>query len=118
MTVDEYIAGRPAAVQPALVLVRAAIRRALPEAQESISYQMPTYTAGGRVVIYFAGWKAHYSLYPASGLLPALAGELAPYKVEKGTIRFPLGGRVPVKLIGRIAKARAALAASGPQRQR
>jgi uncharacterized protein YdhG (YjbR/CyaY superfamily) len=60
------------------------------------------------VVIYFAGWKKHYSIYPASGLLIEEFGdELAQYEISKGTIRFPLGESVPVKLIERIAKFRA-----------
>ncbi len=56
-------------------------------------------------MVYFAGWKQHYSLYPATGrLVAALKDDLAPYEVSKGTIRFPLSEAVPVKLIGRIAK--------------
>jgi uncharacterized protein YdhG (YjbR/CyaY superfamily) len=59
-------------------------------------------------VLYFGGWKRHYSLYPATAqLVAACKDELAPYEVEKGTIRFPLSEPVPVKLIGRIAKLRA-----------
>jgi uncharacterized protein YdhG (YjbR/CyaY superfamily) len=59
-------------------------------------------------VLYFAGWKQHYSLYPATEhLLDAFKDELAPYDVNKGTIRFPLSQPVPVKLIERIAKFRA-----------
>jgi uncharacterized protein YdhG (YjbR/CyaY superfamily) len=63
----------------------------------------------GRAVVYFAGWKAHYSLYPATrALVEALAAELAPYEVnDKGTIRFPLSAPVPERLIGRIARFRA-----------
>lgn len=107
-TVDEYLAAQPEAARQVLVLVRGAIRKALPEAEESISYKIPTYKVDGRAVIYFAGWKAHYSVYPLGGLLPELENELAPYEMEKGTIRFPLAERVPVRLIGRIAKLRAA----------
>jgi len=69
---------------------------------------MPVYKLHGQPVLYFAGWKRHYSLYPAGELLvQAFADELAPFKVEKGTIRFPLSQPVPVKLIQRIAKFRA-----------
>jgi uncharacterized protein YdhG (YjbR/CyaY superfamily) len=81
---------------------------ALPEAEEVISYQIPAYKLNGRAVIYFAGWREHYSLYPASGeLKAAFKDELAPYEVSKGTIRFPLSEPVPVKLIERITKFRA-----------
>jgi len=59
----------------------------------------------GGYVVYFAGWKQHYSLYPATGhLVAAFEDDLAPYKISKGTIRFPLSPPVPVKLIERITK--------------
>jgi uncharacterized protein YdhG (YjbR/CyaY superfamily) len=107
-SVDEYIAAQPDGVQAILVLVRRAIRKAMPDADELISYKIPTYKLNGRAVLYFAGWKEHYSLYPASvPLVAALKDELAPYKVDKGTIRFPLSQPVPVKLIEQIAKLRA-----------
>jgi uncharacterized protein YdhG (YjbR/CyaY superfamily) len=64
-------------------------------------------------VIYFSGWKEHYSLYPASkGVVTALKKELAAYDVEKGTMRFPLDGPIPKKLIAAIAKKRAEEAAA------
>jgi uncharacterized protein YdhG (YjbR/CyaY superfamily) len=92
--------------------VRSTIRAALPGAEEAISYQIAAYRLQGCAVIYFAGWKQHYSLYPVTGrLVAAFTDELAPYKVGKGTIRFPLSEPVPVKLIERIAKFRAKEAA-------
>jgi uncharacterized protein YdhG (YjbR/CyaY superfamily) len=107
-SVDEYIASQPEAAQGILGRVRSAIRAAVPAAEETISYQIPTYKLHGLAVLSFAGWKRHYSLYPAGGrLVAAFADELAAYEVEKGTIRFPLDQPVPVKLIGRIAKFRA-----------
>ncbi len=107
-SVDEYIASQPAAVQDVLNVVRATIRKALPKAEEVISYKMPSYKLGGRAVLYCAGWKQHYSLYPVSASLVAAIGEdAASYTVDKGTIRFPLSKPVPVKLIARIAKLRA-----------
>jgi uncharacterized protein YdhG (YjbR/CyaY superfamily) len=107
-SVDEYIASQPEAVQAILGSVRSAIRKAVPGAEESISYKIPTYKLHGEPVLYFAGWKRHYSLYPATGsLVAALHSELAPYEVVKGTIRFPLSQPVPVRLIGRIVKFRA-----------
>jgi len=107
-SVDEYIASQPAAVQGVLGRVRSAIRTAVPRAEEVISYKIPTYKLQNRPVLYFAGWKQHYSLYPATErVVAAFQDELAPYEVRKGTIRFPLFGPVPAKLIGRIAKFRA-----------
>ena len=112
-TVDEYIATHPAEVQAVLQLVRTTIRKAVPDADEMISYQIPAYKLRGGRVIYFAGWKQHYSLYPASDeLVEAFKDELAPYEVNKGTIRFPISKPVPVKLIEGIAKFRAKEAAA------
>jgi uncharacterized protein YdhG (YjbR/CyaY superfamily) len=108
-TQDEYLAAQPEAVQLILGRVRSAIRKALPGAEEVISYNIPAYKLPGGVALYFAGWKEHYSLYPAGErLLAAFKDELARYKVSKGTIRSPLSEPVPVKLIERIASFRAA----------
>ena len=112
-SVDEYIASQPEAVQGILERVRSTVRKAVPGAEEVISYQIPTYKLNGRPVLYFAGWKQHYSLYPASDdLVEAFNDDLAPYEIDKGTIRFPLSQPVPVKLIERIAKFRAKEAAA------
>ena len=103
-SVDQYIATHPKDVQRMLQRVRTTIRKALPDAEEVISYQIPTYKLHGGYVVYFAGWKQHYSLYPATKhLVTAFKRDLAPYEVNKGTIRFPLSQPVPVTLIGRIA---------------
>jgi uncharacterized protein YdhG (YjbR/CyaY superfamily) len=107
-SVDEYIASQPEAVQAVLKRVRSAIRKAVPGAEEVISYQIPAYKLPSGSVLYFAGWKQHYSLYPATDqVVEAFEDDLAPYTVNKGTIRFPLSQPVPVKLIERIAKFRA-----------
>jgi len=107
-SVDEYIASQPEAAQTALERVRAAIRKAVPGAEESISCQIPTYKLHGAPLLYFAGWRKHYSLYPATErVIAAFKDDLAPYDVNKSTIRFPISGPVPVKLIGRITKFRA-----------
>jgi len=104
-SVDEYLVAQPAGGRAALKRVRGAIRKAMPGAEEAISYQIPTYKVDGRPAVYFAGWKEHYSVYPASAqLVAAFKDELAPYELSKGTIRFPLSRPVPVGLIGRIAK--------------
>lgn len=107
-SVDQYIAAHPEPVQAILQVVRTVIRKAVPKAEEGISYQIPTYKLQGRAVLHFAGWKQHYSLYPAGEqLVLAFQQELAPYEVnDKGTIRLPLSEPVPVKLIERIAKFR------------
>jgi uncharacterized protein YdhG (YjbR/CyaY superfamily) len=107
-SIDDYIASRPEAEQRVLERVRKIIRKALPGANEMISYQIPTYKLHGRPVLYFAGWSQHYSLYPSNDrLVAAFKDQLAPYEISKGTIRFPLTEPIPVKLIENIAKFRA-----------
>lgn len=107
-SVDAYLAAQRPAIRPILQQVRGVIRKAIPRADEVISYQVPAYKLPGGTVIYFAGWKEHYSLYPATGALAeALGDALTPYKVSKGTLRFSLSDPVPVRLISRIAKFRA-----------
>jgi len=115
-SVDDYIAAQPEEVRAVLRRVRGVIRKAVPAAEEVISYQIPAYKLPGGRVIWFAGWKKHFSLYPATGRLVAeFKKELAPYTVSKGTIRFPLSEPVPAKLIERIAKFRAKEVAAGPR---
>ncbi|MBC5823553.1 MAG: DUF1801 domain-containing protein [Candidatus Eremiobacteraeota bacterium] len=105
---------QPEAVRRVLEVVRSTIRKAVPGAEEVISYKIPAYKLHGATVVYFAGWRQHYSLYPAGeSVVAAFKKELARYKVSKGTIRFPLSEPVPVKLIERIAKFRAKEAAQG-----
>jgi uncharacterized protein YdhG (YjbR/CyaY superfamily) len=107
-SVDEYVASQPKAVQGVLKRVRSTIRKAVPGAEEVISYQIPAYKLHGRPVLYFAGWRQHYSLYPSTDrVVAAFKDSLAPYDVSKGTIRFPFSQPVPVKLIEGIAKLRA-----------
>jgi uncharacterized protein YdhG (YjbR/CyaY superfamily) len=106
-SVDDYISAQPASARAVLGQVRAAIRDALPDAEETIAYNMPTWRLDGETVIHFAGWKNHFSLYPASAKLIAFfKKDLASATVEKATIRFPLDAPVPAALIGRIAQFR------------
>lgn len=108
-SVNDYLASQPKAARAVLKRVRGIIRKAIPDAEEAISYGIPAFKAHGRVVLYLAGWKAHYSLYPSTRALElAFKDDLAPYELSnKGTIRFPLSEPVPVKLIERIANFRA-----------
>lgn len=121
-TIAGYISAQPPAARAALTQVCAVIRKAVPGAVESISYGMPTFKLGGRALLYVAGWKAHYSLYPSSDRLVATVGAaLAPYERSKGTIKFPLDRPVPSALIATIAKVRATMLAEegrSPRRAR
>jgi uncharacterized protein YdhG (YjbR/CyaY superfamily) len=108
-SVDEYINAQPEAVRQKLEQVRATIKSAVPDAMEGIAYGMPGYKLLGKPMLYFAGFKEHYSLFAASGtFFAALEDELRGYEVRKGTVHFPLTKPVPVKLIRRISKLRAA----------
>ncbi|MBS1850428.1 MAG: DUF1801 domain-containing protein [Acidobacteria bacterium] len=107
-SVEEYLAAQPEAARTVLGQVRNALRHALPKADETISYNIPAYRLNGRLILYFAGWQKHFSLYPSSRELEAaFRKELANYEVSKGTIRFPLTGPVPLMLIKKIARFRA-----------
>ena len=108
-SIDAYIAAQPDAARPVLERLRRVIGKAIPEADEAISYGMPAYKLGGRVVVYFAGWKQHTALYPASAqTFAAFKKEVDGYATSKGTLQFPLGEPLPAKLIEAIAKYRAA----------
>jgi uncharacterized protein YdhG (YjbR/CyaY superfamily) len=106
--IDEYIASQPKTTQAVLQSVRSTIRKALPAAEETISDNIPAFKLGGSPILWFAGWKKHYSLYPAGErLVTAFQPDLVAYEITKGTIRFPLSEPVPIKLIERIAAFRA-----------
>lgn len=108
-SVDEYIAAQPREMQQKLEQVRAAIRKAVPEAVEGIGYRMPGYKLHGKPMLYFAGFRNHYSLFAASGtFFEALGDELSGYELRKGTIHFSWTKPVPLQLISRMAKLRAA----------
>lgn len=108
-SVSEYIASKPEDARAALEQVRNAIRRGIPRAEESLAYQMPMYTLNGVAALYFAGWKAHFSLYPVSDAIAArFDRELAGYERTKGGLKVPFSHAVPVRLIERIARLRAA----------
>ena len=102
-TIDEYIADFPENVQPHLEKVRAAIRKAAPDAEEAIKYSMPTFVLNGNL-IHFAGWTSHVGLYPGSKPIEMFKDELAKYEISKGTVRFPLDKPIPLSLIGKITK--------------
>src|SRR5580765_2506264 len=99
-SLDEYMAAQPEAVRSKLEQVRTAIRKAVPEAVEGIWYRMPGYKLHRKPLLYFAGFKEHYSLFAASGtFFAALEDDLKGYELRKGTVQFPLTKPVPVKLI-------------------
>lgn len=107
ITIDEYIATFPVAVQKTLQGLRATIRASAPEATEKISYQMPTFYLKGNLV-HFAAYKNHIGFYPAPSGIEEFAEELSRYEGSKGAIRFPIEQPLPLDLIRRIVKFRVA----------
>jgi uncharacterized protein YdhG (YjbR/CyaY superfamily) len=103
--IDGYISQFPADVQAVLRDVREAIRRAAPEAVETISYQMPAFRKHG-ILVYFAAWKKHIGLYPPISGDNAVEKAVARYAGPKGNLQFPLDEPMPVALIERIVKLR------------
>lgn len=103
--IDAYIAGFPKDVQEVLEKIRRTIRKAAPDAEEKISYQMPTFFLKGNL-IHFAAYKKHIGLYPAPRGLARFKKELSAYEGGKGTVRFPLNKPIPFALIGKIVKFR------------
>jgi uncharacterized protein YdhG (YjbR/CyaY superfamily) len=104
-TIDEYIAAFSPEVQEILEKIRRVVRAAAPEAQEAISYQIPTFKLNG-ILVHFAAFKNHIGIYPPIRGDAALEEAVAPYAGEKGNLRFPLDQPIPYDLIERIAKLR------------
>jgi uncharacterized protein YdhG (YjbR/CyaY superfamily) len=104
--IDDYIARFAPVVQKLLEKIRLTIRKAAPAAEETISYQIPTFTLNGKYLIYFAAYKKHIGLYPAPRGVEKFKRELSAYEGGKGTVRFPFDKPVPLGLINRIVKFR------------
>jgi uncharacterized protein YdhG (YjbR/CyaY superfamily) len=104
-TIDEYIAGFPPDVQEILEKVRMTIRKAAPEAEETINYQMPTFTLYGNLV-HFAAYQHHIGFYPTPTGIEEFKNELSSYKGAKGSVQFPFDRPIPYDLIGRIVEFR------------
>lgn len=109
-TVEEYLASFPDDVRVVLGEVRAAIRSAIPDATELMSYGIVRCDVGDRKVVYFGGWNHHVGMYPVPVQKPALEAELAPFRSTKDSVHFPYRGEIPYGLITRIV---ASLAARG-----
>ena len=117
-TVHDYIAGFSPAIRVSLRKIRATIKRAAPGAKESISYGIPTLKLNG-LLIYFAGFKAHLSIYPmTTSIRTQFKKELSPYLSGKGTAKFPLDQPIPYGLIEKIVRFKvkeSLTAADGPK---
>jgi uncharacterized protein YdhG (YjbR/CyaY superfamily) len=104
-TIDEYIALFPPAVQAILEKVRLTIHTAAPQAGETISYQIPTFTLEGNLV-HFAAFKKHIGFYPTPSGIEAFKEQLSSYESAKGSVKFPLDKPFPYELIAEITRFR------------
>ena len=112
-TIDAYIANFPSDVQAILQQIRATIRANAPGAQETINYQIPTFTLRGRNLVHFAALKNHIGFYPTPSGMAHFWEKLAGYKRAKGSVQFPLNGPMPYELIGEIVRFRVAEVEAG-----
>ncbi|MFL5487447.1 MAG: iron chaperone [Gemmatimonadaceae bacterium] len=105
--VQQYFASLPPDTRRRLKELREVIRATAPSAVDAFSYGIPAFRLDGRLLVWYAGWKQHVSIYPMTAVIRrGLTRELEGYEMAKGTIRFPLSERLPSRLIGRLVKAR------------
>ena len=105
--VNEYIAEFPKDIQEILEKIRATIKKAAPQAEESISYAMPGYKLNGRPLVYFAAYKNHIGFYATPSGHKEFEKELSKYKQGKGSVQFPIQEKIPFSLISKIVKFKA-----------
>lgn len=103
-SIDEYLATVSPDAQGIMEEIRKIVKRTVPAAEETISYQMPAFKLG-RIFIYFAAFKKHAGIYPPVKGDKLLAKALLPYRGEKGNLKFPLDQPMPYELVGRVAVA-------------
>jgi len=102
--IDDYIRSFPKQTQVILKKIRQIIKKAAPKATETISYQMPAFKLDGRILIYFAAWARHFSLYPASDIMVKSIPGLEKFRVSTGTLKFPSDKPLPFDLITKVVK--------------
>jgi len=107
-SIDDYIATFPKDVQKIMNQLRGTIKAAAPEAEEKISYQLPTFTLNGKYLVYFAGWKTHIAFYGAPRGNAEFKEDLSAYETGQGTLKFPFDKPIPFDLITKIVKFRVA----------
>jgi uncharacterized protein YdhG (YjbR/CyaY superfamily) len=107
-SIDEYIATFPEETQKIMEELRGTIKASTPDMEEKISYNMPTFTLNGIYLVYFAGWKNHIAFYGAPRGNAEFREDLSAYESGAGTLKFPMDKPIPLKLITKIVKFRAA----------
>lgn len=103
-SIDEYIAGHSPDIQDVLQRIRSTIKEAVPEAVETIAYNMPTFAVDKKSIVHFAAWKTHIGMYPIPPGDMEFAAAIDPYRTEKGTARFPYATPLPYPLIADLAR--------------
>jgi uncharacterized protein YdhG (YjbR/CyaY superfamily) len=101
-SVDEYISTFPETTQEVLQALRALVKKVAPQSEDVISYNIPAAKLDDKMLIYYAGWKQHVSVYPTPKGDPKLLTEVAPYIKGRGTLQFPLQDPIPYDLIERV----------------
>lgn len=107
-TVAEYLLDIPEQTIERIDELQAAIKAAVPAAEEAISYNMPAYKLNGKVLVYFAAYAKHVGFYPTASPMVVFADELSKYNTSKGAIQFPLDKKIPATLVKKIVKHRIA----------
>ncbi len=103
-TIDEYISSFPQDIQEILEKIRSLVKRAAPQAQETIKYGIPTFMLRDTYLIYFAAYKKHIAIYPIPAGDPRFNEEISAYRSGKGTLQFPLDQSIPYTLIRKLIK--------------
>ncbi len=103
-TVDEYIKSCPKETQKVLKQLRQIIKKIIPKAEQTISYNIPTFKMNGKYVVYFAGFAKHVGIYPVHLAGPGLTKAMAPYRSGKSSLRFPIDKPLPAALIKKVVQ--------------
>jgi uncharacterized protein YdhG (YjbR/CyaY superfamily) len=104
-SIDEYICSFPEHIKKKLEQIRTIIKEQAPQAQEKISYQIPTFFLNGNLV-HFAGYASHIGFYPTAGAIEKFKADLSKYKTSKGAVQFPITEPLPIRIIKKIVKFR------------
>lgn len=104
--IDEYVKDFPTGTKKMLQQIRSTIKKTAPGSEEVISYSMPAFRLNKRILVYFAGWKDHVSVYPVPKANQTLQKEISRYQTGRGTLQFTLDKPLPVKFISKIVKLR------------
>ncbi|MCB0790662.1 MAG: DUF1801 domain-containing protein [Flavobacteriales bacterium] len=103
-TIDAYLAELPPTAREKLVAIRETVRKLVPKATETISYGIPAFRLNDRMLLYFAGFKAHVSIYPIPRVDASLTKAIAPFRHGRGTLRFALDEQLPIALIKKVVE--------------